>query len=242
MKSHYNPQYEVTFKEFDMFCDSIGSYKPGDENRPRGLHPVANVSWYRCIEFANWRSKQEGLESYYNINKDKKTGLNSDYDTKQYTITLNKEANGYRLPTEAEWEYAARECGKRIRFGNGESMARDTQMTFNGNRNNHPDPPVSYSLSNKYHSQSRQVGSTKPNALGIYDLSGNIQEWCWDWYEAKRTIDEKTNPLGPNAGKLKIYKGGSFMGLAETCRASHRGAYNPDAGFWTIGFRLVRSK
>ncbi len=212
--------YEVTFEEYDAFCDATGREKPDDGGWGRGRRPVINVSWEDAIAYCNWLSTQHGYQPVYSIN-----GGNS---------TARREANGYRLPTEAEWEYAAREGGKRVRFGNGKDIADPKEINFHGGELF----KKSYSVIGEYRGRTVNVGSFAPNALGLYDMSGNVWEWCQDWY-GDYPSSAQTNPRGPDRASHRVYRGGSWSYSAQFCRPSNRSYYTPSSRYNALGFRLA---
>jgi formylglycine-generating enzyme required for sulfatase activity len=214
--------YEVTFEEYDAFCTATKREKPADEGWGRGKRPVINVSWEDVVAYCNWRSKQEGLEEVYKINGSR--------------ISANWQANGYRLPTEAEWEYAARAGGKKVRFGNGRDIADPKEINFNASAG-YKKP---YSVVGEYRRKTLPVGSFAPNALGLYDMSGNVWEWCWDWYDSYST-SAQTNPKGPNTGSVRVLRGGSWYFYPQGCRVAYRYYLTPGYRNVLIGFRLSRT-
>ncbi len=215
-------KYAVAFEEYDAFCSATGSSKPGDRDWGRGRRPVISVSWENAVAYCNWRSKQEGLEEVY---------------TSGSTVTANWQANGYRLPTEAEWEYAAREGGKKVRFGNGKDIADPKEVNFVGIA----EYKRPYSVVGEYRGKTVPVGSlNSPNALGLHDMSGNVLEWCWDWY-GDYPAAAQTNPKGPNTGSLRVLRGGSWFSRPRNCRVAHRGNDTPGYRDYSIGFRLART-
>jgi formylglycine-generating enzyme required for sulfatase activity len=147
-------RYLITFDDFDRFCADVGRTRPRDKEpgSTRGRKPVRNVSWFDAVAYCNWRSVREGLKPCY-------AGDGQ-------AVTCDFEASGYRLPTEAEWEYTAR--GGHLGGG----------KVFAGSDN--PDETAWYDANSE--NVTHPVGLKKPNPLGIYDLCGNIFEWCWDWY------------------------------------------------------------
>jgi len=143
----------------------------------------------------------------------------------------------YRLPTEAEWEYAAREMGKKIKFGNGKNEARHTDMNFNDIE------LISNNRSSEGNKDSAtvRVGNYDPNALGIYDMSGNVWQWCQDWYQADYyTVSRHNEPLGPWLGEYKVIRGGSWYNSAFGIRAAVRSFFYPHGQNMDVGFRVAR--
>jgi len=171
---------------------------------------------YDAIEFCNKLSEQEGLNSCYSID-----GAN---------ITCDFSANGYRLPTEAEWEYAARSGGRDDRKWSGinsESEIGDYCWYYlNSGDKVHP------------------VGTKQPNGLRIYDMSGNVWEWCWDLYASDYYSNSPSdNPKGPASGSNRVIRGGGWCNHSGYCRTANRDYYNPSlSGNGVLGFRLTRSQ
>ena len=201
VSSFYMGKYEVTQKEWTAVMGSNPSSFTGDNL------PVENVSWYSAVEYCNKRSQREGLTPAYTV-----SGTN---------VTWNKNANGYRLPTEAEWEYAAK-------GGNGSPG----NYTYAGSNN--ADEVAWYSGS-----KTQNVGTKKPNGLGLYDMSGNVWEWCWDWYGSYSSAAQ-TDPAGASSGSTRVLRGGSWGRTAEYVRSASRGDYYPSDWILNIGFRVVR--
>jgi len=144
---------------------------------------------------------------------------------------------GYRLPTEAEWEYAAREGGKVLLFGNGENIADPTEINFDGKISE----KRKYSRSGASRNSQIRVANFAPNSLRLFDMSGNVWEWCQDWYERNYYFhSKKYNPTGPWFGDYKSIRGGSWFNNAEDIRTTDRSFYNPREGNSDIGFRVVR--
>ena len=170
--------YEVTFDEYEAFCSATKRERPFDHDYGRGRHPVINVSWLDAVAYCNWLSLQHGLRPVYAIEGG--------------AVSADWSANGFRLPTEAEWEYAAREGGKKVRFGNGKDTANPTMINFES----HPSLQTSYSMAGESRNRPLPVGSFAPNSLGLYDMSGNVWEWCWD-RSAPYPREAQVNPRGP---------------------------------------------
>ena len=202
VKSFYMGTYEVTQKEWREMMETDPSYFQGDDL------PVEHVSWMDAVEYCNKRSQQEGLQPCYRSSGG--------------VITCDWSANGYRLPTEAEWEYAAKGGGLdflEYEYSGGNSA--DTVGWYSGNRT-HP------------------VGTKAANSLGIYGMSGNVWEWCWDWYEPYGS-GAQTDPTGAASGSDRVGRGGSWHDDARHLRSADRSSSGPSSRGIDLGFRLVRS-
>ena len=236
ISSFYIGKYEVTQKEWLEVMGSNPSQFKGDNL------PVEMATWYECVEYCNKRSIKEGLKPYYNIDKNKKDPNNqNDDDSVKWTVTISAGANGYRLPTEAEWEYAA---------GGGQ---KSKSYTYSGSTNvdevawywrNAGDTNLTgfwfWPVIEKNHDKTKPVGGKKPNELGLYDMSGNVREWCWDWYGDLET--NGTDPKGSASGYARVWKGGGWIGDAFCCESSFRGSLAANGVGPDQGFRLCRSK
>jgi len=188
-------------------------------------HPVENVCWLDAVEYANKRSLREGFEPAYGICGDIRALAKLKF-RKSSNVTWNRKANGYRLPMEAEWEYAAR--GGRGSPGNHEYSGSDDA------------DEVAWYDSNSGGS-TQPVRKKAPNALGLYDMSGNVWEWCWDRYADKYPSAAETDPAGASSGYLRVLRGGSSWVIsAEYVRCSFRRRSGPSDMGNDIGFRLVR--
>ena len=237
VNSFFMSQYEVTFSEFDAFCEAMGREKPGDNGWNQGLRPAIFVSWYDAVEYCNWRSEQEGLKPCYKIDKTRKELNNTNtYDDIQWPVECDFSASGYRLPTEAEWEYAAREGGKKVRFGNGKDSADPNEINFNGSEGF----KESYSVEGVVRNKTVPVGSFFPNRFGLYDMSGNVWEWCWDW-SGDYSSGAQTDPTGPSSGQYRVLRGGSLYNSPADVRATDRYCSHPNLRNSDIGFRLAKT-
>lgn len=221
----YLGRTELTFGEYDAFCEATDREKPIDEGWGRGQRPVINVGWYDAVAYCNWRSEQEGYTPVYTINGEE--------------VAANWAANGYRLPTEAEWEYAAREGGKNVRFGNGKDVADPAEINFDGTE----DFKTDYSVLGQYRDQTVPTGSlNSPNALGLHDMSGNVLEWCWDFYSRNYYKESPPkDPRGPASGDDRVARGGSWNGNPRLCLAASRNSWGPMSPALHVGFRLARN-
>jgi formylglycine-generating enzyme required for sulfatase activity len=173
---------ETTWWQYNLFCEATDREIP---EKPAGWggegdNPVINVNWYDAVEYANWLNKKEGRDSAI-----VKTGSGDD----DFEIKLK--SNGYRLPTEAEWEYAARAHTPYIYAGADEASIND--VAWYGDNSG---------------SRTHPAARKKANAFGLNDMSGNVWEWCWDWY-GKYDSEAKLNPTGPEKGDYRVARGGS---------------------------------
>ncbi|HOJ06135.1 MAG: hypothetical protein D8M52_05465 [Chlorobi bacterium] len=143
-----------------------------------------------------------------------------------------------RLPTEAEWEYAAREQGKKIKYANGREYANPREINFNvsSDSNSSGDSKINSSMLTQ-----QSVGAYPPNVLGIFQMSGNVWEWCLDWYEYNYDPEKTINPTGPWLGKYKVIRGGSFYNSAQAVRTTERSFLAPHRYASDVGFRVARS-
>lgn len=180
--------------------------RDGWENRP-----VEQVSWFDAIEYCNQLSVMEGKEPCYLV------------QGKRVEWPKGLACPGYRLPTEAEWEYAAR---------------ADEGTEYAGS---HKAEEVAWFGENEVRGSTHEVKGKKPNQWGLYDLSGNVEEWVWDLYNEYQSGPE-TNPVGPLLdGPFRMLRGGSWNTLARSVRAAHRSMFSPEGHYQGVGFRLARS-
>ena len=205
-------KFEITQREYTAVMGVNPSDFIGEDL------PVENVSWFDAIEFCNKLSQMQGLKLYYSINKDEVKILGG---------------KGYRLPTEAEWEYTCR-AGTTTPFTYGYYL-NSTMANFNGNR------PYDSGL-DVNREKTSPVGIFNPNKFGIYDMHGNVWEWCWDWYdEDYYKTSPVNNPIGPNTGIDRVVRGGSWNFFGQHLRSASRYGYNSSFKSSYVGFRIAQN-
>ncbi|HLP59563.1 MAG TPA: SUMF1/EgtB/PvdO family nonheme iron enzyme, partial [Candidatus Deferrimicrobium sp.] len=207
LDSFFIGRYEVTQQEWMAVMGNNPAPYRGDDL------PVQDIDWYVAIEYCNKRSRMEGLTPCYSGSGD--------------NIACNFAADGYRLPTEAEWEYAAR------------GGLKSGHLIYSGSNN--ADEVAWYETNCKDSIQ--PVGKKKANELGIYDMSGNIWEWCWDIYEPGYYKESPAkNPQGPANAKKRVYRGGGGPGgRIEWLRCTARYNLDPTYKSFDMGFRIARN-
>ena len=230
-KSFYMGKYPVTQAQYEAVMGSNPSSFTGNNL------PVEYVSWYDALVFCNKLSMMEGLTPAYSIDGKTDpaewgavpTGSNAIWDA----VTIVSGSTGYRLPTEAQWEYACR---------------ANTTTAFNWGTNTIDSSKANYNASNvdannltagTYLGKTSEVGSYAPNAWGLYDMHGNVFEWCWDWY-GSYSSGAQTDPTGAVSSGSRVLRGGSWNYFGRYARSARRDYDVPDRRRNDFGFRLVR--
>ncbi len=225
----YIGKYEVTQAEWQAVMGSNPAHDCGVGYN----YPVYLVSWYAVLKYCNLRSKAEGLNPVYSISGTTNPAYwgevpNSDNAAWNAAI-CDWSANGYRLPTEAEWEYAARGATNAPDYLYSGSDEVDTVAWYWDNWG-------------EEHRTTHAVGELAPNGIGAHDMSGNVWEWCWDWYSGDYYGSSPgVNPTGPGSGLYRLIRGGNWYIHAFASRVSFRGAYDPYYSLNLHGFRLCRA-
>jgi formylglycine-generating enzyme required for sulfatase activity len=213
VSSFYMGKYEVTQAEYLELMGRNPSLSKGDKL------PVEQVTWFNAVAYCNALSEKEGLDPAYTISGQ--------------AVTWDRSANGYRLPTEAEWEYACR-GGTATPFFTGNNITSD-QANYNGTI------PYGSNARTAFRGRSMQVGSFRPNAIGLYDMHGNVAEWCWDW-NGEYARGEQTDPAGQSTPSgYKIFRGGGWNHPADFLRSARRAMLNPVQNGYYLGFRVARN-
>ena len=214
--SFYMDKYEVTQEEYQRVTGKSSSiYEPGQNM------PVTGVSWNDAARYCNKKSLREGLEPCYN--------------EKNWSCDFSK--NGYRLPTEAEWEYACK-AGSSGKYCCGNDKEKLKEYAWHNSNS-----PVWTSSQGETYLQNKAhpVGLKRPNNFGLYDMHGNVWEWCNDWFHpGYYSQSPEKNPVGPRKSKYRVLRGCDWNCTPNDCRASKRARGLPDYKFLPYGFRCVR--
>ncbi len=227
LDSFYLCRYPVT----QALWEAVMGTNPAEFPHPQ--RPVERVSWYDCVEFCNTLSELMGYQPAYHIDRDhKELRHRNSSDNLTWVVTILPGSDGYRLPTEAEWEYAARGGGYPQPF---EFVGSPNQNEIAWWDRNSQD-------------LSQPVSLKVPNTLGLFDMSGNVREWVWDWYDGTyyRQLAQQPGPVpapvGPSSGSSRGARGGSWLNdfLDYFLRAASRGYYVPGNRINDGGCRLCR--
>lgn len=223
LSAFYVDPHEVTQKDYQAVMGTNPSHFRGDNL------PVEQVTWYDAINYCNKLSEAQGLTPAYQIDGT--------------TVTWNRAADGYRLLTEAEWEYAARAGTQSVFYEGGQIVA--DQVNFCGsypylieeNYLSHQNPEV---VTSTYRQETMPVDGLAPNSWGLYHMEGNVSEWCFDYYGPYDSA-QSTDPSGPTSGSLRVNRGGGWNDFAKHVRMAYRSVTSPDTVEQNLGFRIARN-
>ncbi len=223
-----------TYEMGDTFGDANDDEKP--------VHTVTVNDFYLgkyLVTQGQWKKIMGNNPSRFQEGDDYPVESVSWDAAQEFIKELNRKTDGkYRLPTEAEWEYAARERGKKVRFGTGKDSISTEEANFDASK----DYVEPYSSAGEYREKTTQVGTFKPNSLGLYDMSGNVCEWCHDWFDENYYKDSpKDNPQGPSTGSPRVLRGGCWFSFPRNVRAASRFIYHPSIRYNVNGFRVAAS-
>jgi len=219
----YISKYEITQSEWGKHMPAF-YYDSGEGSN----YPVYYVSWYEVLKYSNKRSIAEGLNPCYSINGSTDPDIwgasPATADENWDAVVCNWKANGYRMPTEAEWEYASRGGDKAqgLKFSGSNDHLKVAWMEENSGIKLH------------------EVGRKQANELGLYDMSGNLYEWCWDWY-GEYPDSALTNPTGPATGKFRVERGGAWDRGVNASKVDSRYFFKPQTSYGGVGVRIART-
>ena len=232
-KGFFMGKYEVTQSEYLDVMGAWGDSEPSEIDGKGDDYPAYNVSWYDAVVYCNELTKKDMEENscVYYSDKDFKTVYTRKDGENQKLPYMNFNKNGYRLPTEAEWEYAAR---------GGNSTTEE--LIWSGTDKEKELGNYAWYWNNS-DEKTHEVGMKYPNKYGLCDMSGNVLEWCWDWYAGDyyKQTEGVSDPKGASSGDYRVLRGGSWNDYASLASVSNRGNDYPYYRYFLFGFRVVRA-
>jgi len=206
-------KFQITFEQYDMFCDLKGRAKPGDCDFGRKKHPVLNISWENAAAFANWMGCRLPTEAEW------------EYACRAGTTTAFYTGNKLSF-SQANFKEKHQVYNRSADENNLIEFRNEISMPEGENND-----PVKID-------KTLPVGSFAPNAWGLHDMHGNVMEWCNDWY-GEYPESPQINPQGPSSGSLRVFRGGGWCDPVKTCRSAYRNSLSPSFRNFNIGYRIV---
>ncbi len=237
---HNTQEWATNNGYIDLPRGTCGWTKDGTESA-EPTHPIVNVSWYDAVKWCNAKSEQEGLSPIYYLDEIQTKPYRTGIPGKGKPIIQDLTANGYRLPTEAEWERAAKGGVDGALYSSGQKLDKLAMNYWDSGDiyDNGTTPACYYGMPS--FSSGKQAYGKGENSYGLYDMSGNVYEWCWDWHEKPVAKGLLNNPTGPLTGEDKVIKGGSWKTKNPSLLlCAYRQKYSPKDRDNAIGFRCVR--
>lgn len=205
---------ETTFWQYAVFALAEKHEMQPPSWQFAGNNPAVNINWYDAAAYLNWLSKRHGKQAVY--------ALRISNEAAEYSVNIDDTAKGYRLPTEAEWEFAARGGTRTQGYTYSGNATLDNVGWFDANADR----------------RTQAIGRKFANELEIFDMSGNAWEWCRDWYESYNP-ENMENPMGPGSGDYRVMRGGGFNSNDAFCKSDHRTPVSPDKRDMSYGFRVA---